>query len=66
MFRLFRRYAAPQYIDEGRVGCPMRGIDIEVDNCARCRWLVDLDVAGNLPLVHCNPRPLAALYPALK
>jgi hypothetical protein len=46
-------------IDAGRVYCPRRETDIDVDRCASCECLVSLDERSSPPAVHCRPdRPL--------
>ena len=55
MFILFRPRAERRYIDAGRVGCPLRARDAEVDTCAGCRWLVEIDTTAATPFVRCEP-----------
>lgn len=64
MFSIFRAHLHRHCIDNGRVGCPIRSADVEVDDCARCRRLVDIDATGNAPYVYCDARPFAELWSA--
>jgi hypothetical protein len=57
MFSLFRSPLDRHFIDDGRVGCPARGCDVESDVCAGCRWLVDMEETAKLPFVRCRPEP---------
>jgi hypothetical protein len=41
-------------IDHGRVGCPVRGHDVEVDTCAGCDHLLAVDEKAPLPFVRCS------------
>jgi hypothetical protein len=55
MFVLFRPPLERRYIDAGRVSCPVRGGDIDVDRCAGCQWLVAFDDASRTPSIRCRP-----------
>jgi hypothetical protein len=51
------RLGAPReryLIDDGRVFCPVRGHDIEVDLCAGCRLLAELKPDATPPFVRCR------------
>lgn len=32
-----------RFVSDGRVNCPVRRGDAEIEDCLRCRWLRDLD-----------------------
>jgi hypothetical protein len=55
MFSLFRPPLDRRYIDAGRVSCPLRTGDVDVDRCASCRWLVGFDAASPTPSIRCRP-----------
>ena len=55
MFRLFPTPLDRRFIDRGRVPCPVRTQDVEIDACARCRWLLEVDENVRLPFVRCRP-----------
>lgn len=56
---LFRPAMDRHVIDDGRVFCPRRGGDIDVDRCASCECLVAFDDTSSPPVVRCRPdRPL--------
>lgn len=54
-FRIFRSRSPERVIDNGRVGCPVRNCDVEVDICAGCRWLKQIDEKADIPFVRCRP-----------
>jgi hypothetical protein len=41
-------------IDDGRVACPLRRRDVEVDLCAGCGWAGAIDMEGEAPSVRCR------------
>lgn len=48
-------------IDDGRVYCPRREADMDVDRCLSCEHLITFDGASKPPMVRCRPdRPLPA------
>ena len=55
MFSLFRSASDQRFIDHGLVSCPVRGGDVEIDVCAGCRWLLEVDENARLPFVRCRP-----------
>jgi hypothetical protein len=55
MFSLFRAPLDRRFIDAGRVACPVRGRDVDVDRCAGCQWLVAIDDAAKTPSIRCRP-----------
>lgn len=59
MLSLFRSWSDRRLIDRGRVACPIRGSDAEIDVCAGCRWMLEIDENAALPFVRCAPRRVA-------
>jgi len=55
MFGLFRRPLDRRYVDAGRVCCPLRERDVEVDQCAACRWALEVNQESGIPFVRCRP-----------
>lgn len=55
MFALFDRPSHEHFIDNGKVWCPVRGADVEVDRCAGCRSLEAIEFDGEPPYVRCEP-----------
>jgi hypothetical protein len=60
MFRLIRPASHKRYIHGGRLYCPVRGRDIDVDLCAGCEWLTAINLGDELPFVRCRPEPIPA------
>lgn len=58
MFGILSAKPQPSFIDEGKVHCPVRGADIEVDLCLGCERLVELDEHASPPFVRCEPARL--------
>lgn len=59
---LLRRRGTARLIDEaGKVNCPLRSHDVDVENCWGCDFVVKLetDCAGRA-MVHCDP-PVPAM-----
>ena len=52
---MFRPRLSEHFIDNGRVYCPVRERDVEVDLCASCRWTASIDLSARAPLVRCRP-----------
>ena len=57
MFRLIRPVALPRYVDAGRVQCPLRGREVDVDLCAGCASLTEIDLQAEPPFLRCRPEP---------
>ena len=51
MFRKKRK--ARSIVDGARVGCPIRGIDVDIEECTVCHHLLRF-VDGPPPYVSCN------------
>jgi hypothetical protein len=60
MFPLIRPRAAQRYVDGGCVHCPLRQRDVEVDLCAGCQWMTEIDLQAKLPFVRCRPEATPA------
>ena len=58
MFFFMRSPGYEHYVDSGSVNCPRRGRDVEVDLCAGCHWMTDIDLQAKPPFVRCQPAPL--------
>lgn len=43
-------------VDRGRVSCPSRGRDVDVEECFACEQLEDADIDAKRPLVVCLAR----------
>lgn len=59
LYRLFRSRLMERLIDDGRVPCPIRKSDAEVDVCAACPWLIELNEHAASPYVLCSSRTLS-------
>lgn len=57
MFALIRPAAHARYVDGGCVQCPLRQRDVEVDLCAGCEWMTEIDLEADPPFVRCRPAP---------
>lgn len=53
MFKLFRTRER-QLIHDGRVACPLRSTDVELDACFACPSLREIQVRHRRPFVHCT------------
>ncbi|MDE3111351.1 MAG: hypothetical protein KGK34_00235 [Chloroflexota bacterium] len=38
-----------------RVGCPLQGRDVDVDECQGCPRLKEIDLGADVPYVACDP-----------
>jgi hypothetical protein len=61
MFSFIRPPSYEHYVDDGRVSCPRRGRDVEVDLCAGCEWMIRIDLEAKPAFVRCEPGPNPAL-----
>jgi hypothetical protein len=62
MFRFLRAPEEHRLIDAGRVACPLRGRDADVEDCMECSFARDVDPGAKTPFVRCRPpRPLLLL-----
>ena len=55
MFALIKPPACARYVDNGCVHCPLRERDVEVDRCAGCEWMTEIDLQAKPPFVRCRP-----------
>ena len=55
MFSLFRTRPLEFVIDRGRVACPIRGGDADIELCAGCQWLSEFGDTANPPVIRCRP-----------
>lgn len=55
MFPIIRPPAGRRYVDAGSVSCPLRQRDVEVDLCAGCQWMTQIDLEAEPPFVRCRP-----------
>jgi len=62
MFAIFSPRRPRRPIDAGRVCCPLRRRDVDVDLCAGCGWAGAIEVEGEAPSVHCTAE-LARILP---
>jgi hypothetical protein len=49
-----RRPASEHFVDGGRVGCAVRGADVDVETCMACEHAVSVDLGANPPVVRCR------------
>jgi hypothetical protein len=54
MFAIFSSRRERRVIDAGRVSCPLRRRDVEVDLCAGCGWADAIELEGDAPSVRCT------------
>lgn len=64
MLKSSRRSDSVQFIDAGRVFCPVVAKDVEFDRCVGCCWTVDIDDKVAQPFVRCRP-PVANVYSSI-
>jgi hypothetical protein len=55
---LFFRRTDEHVVDRDRVGCPLRGSDVDVETCAACGWASAIDLRADPPVVRCRPSPI--------
>lgn len=55
MFGLFDGPSHEHFVDRGKVWCPVRGRDVEVDLCAGCQSLEAMELDAERPCVRCEP-----------
>jgi hypothetical protein len=65
MFAIFSPRRERRVIDAGRVSCPLRRRDVEVDLCAGCGWARAIDVEGVAPSVRCTAELVRVLPDSL-
>ena len=55
MFSLIRLPEERRPIDAGRVSCPLRACDADIEDCLRCGFVQKIVPAGEAPFVGCRP-----------
>ncbi|MCZ7559247.1 MAG: hypothetical protein M5U30_03665 [Burkholderiaceae bacterium] len=65
MFGLARSKSDQRVVQNGRVACPNRGGDVDIDVCATCEWLRGIDDDGGFRFARCRIDVLRSLpgYP---
>ena len=54
LLTLLHRPASEHFVDGGRVGCPVRGTDVDVEACMACGQAASVDLNANPPVVRCR------------
>jgi hypothetical protein len=54
VFNLFGHLSDRLLVDDGRVHCPIRKRDIDIDSCAECSRLLEMHIDGWAPFVRCR------------
>jgi hypothetical protein len=57
MFKIFERANDKQVIDNGRVYCRNRSCDTDIELCAGCRWLTEINMTGKVQYLRCESAP---------
>lgn len=57
MFNFLRTPTDQLIIDNGRVFCPIRRQDTDIDLCAGCPRVRQIEDSGSLPFVRCRLEP---------
>ena len=55
MFSLHRHPSDRRYVYYGRVHCPIRANEPEIDVCAGCSWLLDINQSQDESFIRCQP-----------
>ena len=63
MFSLIRASEEHHLIDEGRVSCPLREGDADVEACLQCSFAGDVALTAEAPFVSCRPPRRLLLLP---
>lgn len=58
MLTFFRRRMDERIIDAGRVHCPARSRDVDVETCAACGWAIAIELDAKPAVVRCRPARL--------
>jgi hypothetical protein len=51
----FRRRVDTRMVDGGRVQCPVRGRDVDVEACFVCGWASTIELDAQPAIVRCRP-----------
>ena len=62
MFKLFRAEDR-LVIQAGRVWCPVRERDTDLETCLKCDWVREVDLDATHPFVRCRPPRKLLLVP---
>lgn len=54
MFKFARNHSEQRIVDDGRVPCPARDGDVDVDVCAACAWLHEIVEERGTRFVRCE------------
>ena len=63
MLTFLRAPEERRLIHAGRVSCPLRNRDADVDECMQCGFAREVDTQAKKPFVRCRP-PRKLLIPA--
>jgi hypothetical protein len=63
MFSLIRRPAERLLIDQGRVACPLRKRDADLEDCLQCAFAREVAPDAGPPFVSCRPPRKLLLLP---
>jgi hypothetical protein len=63
MFSLFRAPREQQLIDAGRVFCPLRSCDVDVEACMQCGFARRVEAEAKQPFVLCRPPHKLLIHP---
>jgi hypothetical protein len=55
MFAFVESARERRKICDGRVDCPLRGADVDVDACIECDWVASIYRRGGDGFVRCRP-----------
>ena len=61
MTNIFKRQWDRLFIDRGQVFCPIRGQDTDIEVCAACKRLAEIDTDGKQPFVRCRLEPVSPI-----
>lgn len=56
MLGLFKRPSDTLVAANGRVGCPARAVDVDIEVCFDCPHIVEIGQDAGTPFVRCRPR----------
>lgn len=65
MFALIRPRTGRRYVDGGCVQCPLRQREVEIDLCAGCEAMTEIDLEAEPAFVRCRPGPMPAALPRI-
>lgn len=65
MFEPLHSDGGQRCIDDGRVLCLLRNTDVDLNICAGCRWVIQIDDKGFPPMVRCRSNAASAPEPCI-